>query len=232
MIEDYTLEGLGSVYQNAYIMSMAEKRLNIHMQFIERLSLAIKGRFGEKQWNSDSPKELAAVSLVLSRNSNDINLLFMRRPLKKDDTFSGQVCFPGGKKEPEDHTLLETAIRETKEEVGIDLNKEKAFYIGKLSNQIPIHPDSKEIAVTPYVFYKEQHGFTRVHTLEVESLCWIPLSNFLKSNFHIKTVIAILNGLEVDAYKIPLSNDCYIIWGLTYRILQEFLSVWLSINKK
>ena len=59
-----------------------------------------------------------------------LQLFFIKRANNPRDLHSGQVAFPGGKKEGNENSF-ETAVRETYEEVGILLNKENFFYLGR-----------------------------------------------------------------------------------------------------
>ncbi|HKK42630.1 MAG TPA: CoA pyrophosphatase, partial [Bacteroidales bacterium] len=62
----------------------------------------------------------AAVMILLYRNRGDICTLFMQRPVY-GGVHSGQISFPGGKEEPGDSDLIQTALRETHEETGADI---------------------------------------------------------------------------------------------------------------
>lgn len=69
---------------------------------------------------SNNPKlREAAVLIPLVLHNNDWHILFIRRANRKGDRHSGQVAFPGGAKEPLDSSLIDTALRETYEEIGI-----------------------------------------------------------------------------------------------------------------
>jgi 8-oxo-dGTP pyrophosphatase MutT (NUDIX family) len=67
----------------------------------------------------------AAVALIFRLGENDVpELLFIKRAEYEGDPWSGQIAFPGGRAEERDGSLAETAIRETREETGIDLARE------------------------------------------------------------------------------------------------------------
>src|SRR5574341_145553 len=71
----------------------------------------------------DEVSNRAAVAVVLRDGNPAIEILFIRRAEHPDDPWSGQMAFPGGRAEPGETDLLETAIRETAEEIGIDLRE-------------------------------------------------------------------------------------------------------------
>ena len=64
----------------------------------------------------------SSIAIIISENTDgDDEMFFIKRAIRNNDHFSGHMAFPGGVKEDYDKTLLDTAIRETMEEVGIDL---------------------------------------------------------------------------------------------------------------
>jgi 8-oxo-dGTP pyrophosphatase MutT (NUDIX family) len=63
----------------------------------------------------------AAVALILREGTNGLELLFIRRADHPQDPWSGQMAFPGGRAEPGEEDLKATAVRETAEEIGVDL---------------------------------------------------------------------------------------------------------------
>lgn len=113
----------------------------------------------------------AAVAAVFTR---DLRLLFMRRAEHPRDPWSGHVSFPGGRAEPEDAHSLATAIRETREELGLDLAG--ADVLGALGD-VGTAAHLPELVVRPWVFQIDElppltpnHEVASVHLLPLASL--------------------------------------------------------------
>jgi 8-oxo-dGTP pyrophosphatase MutT (NUDIX family) len=139
----------------------------------------------------------------------------MKRAERAGDPWSGHISLPGGGYAPDDADLLTTAIRETREELGIDLVG--ARLLGALA---PLHPRTSGpagIEVTPFVFHTK---------LAVEPVCgpealaafWLPLdlaaSGTIDSQFEYP-----LTSMKFPAW----SYEGHVIWGLTWRILADLL---------
>jgi len=77
------------------------------------------------------PPGEATASVAMTLAGPSLKTLMIKRAEREGDPWSGQVAFPGGRRERQDRSLLETATRETKEEVGIDLQR-SAVYLGHL----------------------------------------------------------------------------------------------------
>jgi len=93
----------------------------------------------------------AAVALIIRAGEEGApELLFIKRAEYPADPWSGQVAFPGGREEAGDPTLTDTAIRETREETGIDLVRD-ATVIGTLDDLRPQTTRLPAVIVRPYV---------------------------------------------------------------------------------
>lgn len=113
----------------------------------------------------------AAVAVVIA---SDLRVLFMRRAERPGDPWSGHVAFPGGHSEPPDRTSLETAIRETHEELGLDLSG--ADVLGTLSD-VGTAPHLPRLIVRPWVFHlpevpplRPNHEVASVHRVGLDAL--------------------------------------------------------------
>jgi 8-oxo-dGTP pyrophosphatase MutT (NUDIX family) len=156
----------------------------------------------------------AAVAAVVRDASQGLELLFIRRAEYPDDRWSGHMAFPGGRQEPEDADLVATAIRETLEEIGLDLRAQGEL-LGGLDE---IHAVAKgrpvDLGITPFVF--RLHGKAQL-TLshEVTSLHWLPLDELLGER-HLSTFEYVHEGVPL---RLPcLRVEDVVSWGLTFRM--------------
>jgi 8-oxo-dGTP pyrophosphatase MutT (NUDIX family) len=156
----------------------------------------------------------AAVAIIIDPEFEHGSILFIRRTEKSGDPWSGQIAFPGGHRDSKDRNFLETATREVKEEVGIDLTNHDL--LGALS---PTYARNRRMLVAPFVFQLRNHVTPRPNEEVAESF-WIPLSE-LDTIKVSKTEVYPPGGV--------LSEDSYVykghtIWGLTFRIVNMLLN--------
>jgi 8-oxo-dGTP pyrophosphatase MutT (NUDIX family) len=158
----------------------------------------------------------AAVAIVIIPDPDSI--LLIRRADRAGDPWSGHKSLPGGRREPEDADLLATAIRETREEVGIDLRK--GDLAGTLPDVIPRTPTLPPIAVRPFVFLL-LHRPEVTPNREVAIASWVRLDHLLRADAHHPVALDVAGqSRQVQAYQ--LENA--IVWGMTERILTSFLA--------
>jgi 8-oxo-dGTP pyrophosphatase MutT (NUDIX family) len=170
---------------------------------------------------SDGVAHHAAVALALRDGADGIELLFIRRAEDPKDPWSGQMAFPGGRREPSDASLLDTAIRETREETGLDLAGQ-AEWLGALDEiQAMARMQALGLAIAPFVFRLNAIAEARP-SAEVRSVHWIPLAA-LADRGNRSTYDYDHDGTP---YPLPcLRVDDLIIWGLTHRMLSGFLDL-------
>jgi 8-oxo-dGTP pyrophosphatase MutT (NUDIX family) len=156
---------------------------------------------------------------VLREHESAVEILFILRAEHPRDPWSGQMAWPGGRVDPGDAGPLAAAVRETREELGLDL-EDRTDLIGRLSEvRTHLRRGPGPLSVVPFVFLL--HGDPRlVPNPEVQQALWVPLEFFLdranRSRF-----VWIGRG-------VPLAMPCYrysghVIWGLTLRMLDELL---------
>jgi 8-oxo-dGTP pyrophosphatase MutT (NUDIX family) len=166
----------------------------------------------------DEPdRRLAAVALVVVPEPDSI--LLIRRAERLGDPWSGQVGLPGGGFDPGDVDLLRTAVRETSEEVGVDLGG--AEYAGSLDDVAPRTPVLPPVTVRPFVFCLARRPPLTLSG-EVAHAFWIELELFRRPGARVTRAIEILG--------IPRTIEGYVVgedfvWGMTERILTPFLQL-------
>lgn len=146
-----------------------------------------------------------------------LHVLFTKRS-DSVEHHKGQVSFPGGGQDPGDNDLLETALRETEEEIG--LRAEDVTVLGALDDYVTI----SRFVVSPFVgVVPYPYEFT-VSDFEIDELFTVPVSSLLdEDNFHM--VMEVRHGHPRPQYFFRV--DPHVIWGITGRILFQLLDVCL-----
>ena len=164
------------------------------------------------------PLREAAVALVLVPvDGGDVALLFIKRAEYPEDPWSGQIALPGGRRDRADPDLLATAIRETGEETGIQL--ERHHVIGELDDLSPVSPHLPPIVVRPFVFALPSAPETRLSHEVTESL-WVPRRQLLERRTEERVTARDLT-LVMPGYRV----GPHFIWGMTERIVTPFLQL-------
>ncbi len=156
---------------------------------------------------------VAAVAIIINPDDRGGSVLFIKRTERRGDPWSGQIAFPGGRKSPRDKDFAETAVRETWEEVGIQLSGHE------LLGHLPIVTTrSRRLRVLPFVFQLKSTVSIRVNE-EVAEVFWIPLSDLKRLEVESREVRVDEGTLSADSYV----YDGHVIWGLTFRIINLLL---------
>ncbi len=156
----------------------------------------------------------ASVSIII-RDRQFPSVLLIKRADHSGDPWSGQIAFPGGKMQPGDRTVRETAVRETLEEVGIDLDRVGEF-LG-YGGVTVTHTGTMD--VVPSVFVLKE-GVEVKPNKEVASFRWVDLEDFLAPTT--KSTYSLNREGKIEDLPAYLVGD-YLVWGLTYRILSSML---------
>jgi 8-oxo-dGTP pyrophosphatase MutT (NUDIX family) len=159
----------------------------------------------------------AAIALILLEVEASLELLLIERATREGDPWSGHMALPGGHRDAADVDLAATAERETLEEVGLDLQA-RGERLGRLSDYQPIR--GGPIAVRPFVYLLPARP-TLLLSNEVRHAFWVPMGPLLDGAR--KATYTLARGeqsLEFPAWDI----DGRLVWGLTYRVLDEFFS--------
>ena len=160
----------------------------------------------------------AAVAIVLRPRSKDTDVLFIKRAEKRGDPWSGHMAFPGGHREAADPDTRAAAMRETLEEVGLDLAG--AEYLGALDQQRAMpRGHALDMVIEPHVFALD-HDPELTPNFEVQETVWAPLST-LASNVCHDTETRPMAGTPTSFNGYRLQGG-HFVWGLTYRMLKSF----------
>ncbi len=169
----------------------------------------------------------AAVALILSRIGSSYRILFIERATHPGDPWSGNIGFPGGKVEKDDVDTRHAAERETMEELGVDLSK--AEYLGRLSDHDGAHlPVLLSCFVYGIVWEKIEFTISE----EVKDVFWLTIEELIdpdRRGMHEFTFAG--DRFESPCVHLPY-DDKPVLWGLTYRLVSEFLEKTLKINKE
>ncbi|MGA2381300.1 MAG: CoA pyrophosphatase [Spirochaetia bacterium] len=172
----------------------------------------------------------AAVTLLLRPAGGDAGgdatgdsaeILFIKRAERAGDPWSGHLAFPGGRAEKQDATLLDLAMREAAEEVGIDA-RHGGRLLGRLPTVRPLSTRIPSITVTPFVALAPQGAIPRLQPAEVEEAFWMPLAELRRTGRSAVARWETKDGTrEFPAFPSPKGP----IWGITERILSQFLAL-------
>ncbi len=163
----------------------------------------------------------AAVALIVRGGADGgPELLFIKRADYPGDPWSGQVAFPGGREESADPTLADTAIRETREETGIDLVRDGTV-IGALDDLRPQTVRLPAVIVRPFVVLLNRFE-PLVLSDEVALAFWIPLAAFKVAHSWQDTDV-LARGIQLNTR--AFHHQGHVIWGMTERILAQLLAL-------
>ena len=163
---------------------------------------------------TDPVSSRAAVSLVIREGHSGLELLFIHRAEHPADPWSGQMAFPGGRSEPGESDLAATAIRETAEEIGVDLYK-VGERLGALDEvRAMARGKLMDLAIMPFVFRVSGTPEARPNE-EVRDVHWISLDGLLGPEWR-STMEYVHGG---STFHLPCIRwDRRVIWGLTFRM--------------
>jgi 8-oxo-dGTP pyrophosphatase MutT (NUDIX family) len=161
----------------------------------------------------------AAVALVV-RGGERLEVLLIKRAKREHDPWSGHMALPGGRRDPADASLLETAMRETREETGVALD-DRGVHLGRLEEVRPQSARLPRLSVTPHVFGVPPETPAHVASPEVDAVHWVEI-DVLRAPATRGHVQIPLPGGARSFPCLRVAGD--VVWGLTYRILDDFLN--------
>lgn len=160
-----------------------------------------------------------AVNLLLRQHDeHGVELLMIQRAERDGDPWSGHMGFPGGRMDDADANIFHTAMREMREEIGID--ESQVELIGRLSDLMTrSHVWHKPMVITPFVGrLKGEPQFLANH--EVAKVVWIPL-RFLADTSN-------RQAMHWKSHGLSMHLPCYVfdskrVWGLSLSMIDELL---------
>lgn len=170
----------------------------------------------EHNYQHPSPMRSAAVliALVESDNGEGLQVLLTKRAshLKHHPS---QISFPGGKVEKEDNSLIDTALRETFEEIGLSSD---AITV---AGQLPPYQTISGFQVTPIIAIVAKSQTYLIDINEVTEVFQVPLQHFLTTDNH-HIVIAHKGGKQHNVHFLPYKH--YNIWGATAVMIKDLIA--------
>ena len=161
----------------------------------------------DSQLETDGKYRLASVLVVIYGKEP---IVIMTEKPKHMKFHAGEISFPGGKLDSDDFDLLETALRETNEEIGLTITKEKV--IGQLE---PVITLNSGFLILPFVSVVDEIPSLSANC-EVENIFHIPLEPFLKTMAHDPDPS---HNIIQEMYTFEYQNQ--IVWGASARILKQ-----------
>ena len=154
----------------------------------------------------------SAVLIPLFYNQGQYHVLFTERS-EEVDFHKGQVCFPGGRREPSDSSLLQTALREVEEEIA--LRAEDVEILGEFDDSVTL---TSNYVISPFVAFIPHPYPFKADGREIREIFSVPLSFFMdEANFK-------QDSCEYE-------YDGHIIWGATAGILKQFIDLLKSESR-
>ena len=166
-------------------------------------------------------KRRAAVAMIVYPAGEGSQLLLIRRADRPGDPWSGQMAFPGGHTEPYDVDSRATAMRETMEEVGLNLSASE--HLGALpavaatARGVPTGT-----VITPHVFAVHEPAPLSPNRQEVAATYWAPMGPMASGEWDTVKLLE-HQGQRLSLPAISVEGN--LVWGLTHRMLRDFFTL-------
>ncbi len=165
----------------------------------------------------------AAVAAVVRSGDSGPEMLFIERATRDGDPWSGHMAFPGGRTEPDDDDTFDTAVRESREEIGFDITAHAGVrWLGRL-NDLEGNPRWRGAAlrVTPHVCWLDGARPALTLNYEVADAFWVSVAELADPRHHIDYLYPPrpderFPGIEVGHGRV--------IWGMTLRMLHDLFT--------
>ena len=189
------------------------------IETLEQAGRLLQSWRGRRKWWRVLARH-SAVAIPMREGDRGLEILMIERAHREGDRWSGHMAFPGGMLHPDDADSLAGAMRETREEIGVDLARQGRLLtrlsdIGSISHIGHRRP----LIIHPYVFAVDQELSLRLNH-EVAGTVWVPLRHLADPS----------NRSVMDWYhgkrRLRLSFYMYAekrIWGLSLRMIDELM---------
>ncbi|MDQ3046680.1 MAG: CoA pyrophosphatase [Bacteroidota bacterium] len=165
----------------------------------------------------DYQPRASAVLIILFPENESWNTILIERPVY-EGVHSGQIAFPGGRHEEQDQTLINTALRETQEEIGID--PFKVEILGKLTD-LYISPSNS--LVSPYIGFVKEKPVLIPDSFEVSNVMMVDLFELTMRIQPQEKMITWSNGLKIKSPYFEVEGKT--VWGATAMMISELREV-------
>lgn len=165
----------------------------------------------------NSPPVESSVLILLFERDGNYYFPLIQRP-EYAGVHGGQIGLPGGKQEPEDHDRVETALRETQEEIGVDLKD--IVIIGELSE---LYVRASNYNVLPVVGHIHRIPEYIPDPAEVSKVIECSLIQLIKDETVREKEITARNGMKIIAPYYDIGD--HVVWGATAMMLSELKSI-------
>jgi len=186
---------------------------------LSRLAVALKAHPG-RTIPAQGNERYAAIALVFRPGADGHpELLMIKRAEHEGDPWSGHVACPGGRVEPRDRDLEDTAVRETWEETGVDI-RTSGRILGTLDDLAPRTPSLPPLVIRPFVAIVER-DVAIIPSPEVADAFWVPIAA-LRERASWGLGLVDIRGVgprEVDVFR----HNEHTVWGLTERVLRDLM---------
>ena len=170
---------------------------------------------------NDSKMKVSAVLVPIFLKAGQYHLIFIQRTERVKE-HKGQISFPGGAYKKADRLLLNTALREAEEEIG--LAPGDVDVLGELDDVLTA---SSNYVISPFVGLIPYPYKFKPDKWETEELIEVPVTSLLVKNCFSESTVK-LNGLEIDTGFYKCGDK--IIWGATSKILKQFLEIFAGLQ--
>jgi len=181
----------------------------------------LRRRLGDFKCRHLDGDRRAAVAVIFRPGAQGAEVLLIHRAEDPRDPWSGHLSFPGGRVDPGDKNELAAAVRETSEEVGLNLNR-RARSIGRFSDlQAVARGRRLGLVIEPFAFELLEPARLALNH-EVQETLWLSLAHLVDRRNR--------SSLEYDIDGRTVELPCYhlegrLLWGLTLRMLDEVIEL-------